>query len=121
MFIIATPKYTNKAIEIYRRRWEIETLFGCLKTRGFCLEETKITLPERVEKLVFILAIAFLWSYSIGIERNNISPIRIKGDGSLEYSFFRYGYDWIRRIIMNLICYKSELDWALRLFLVKKS
>ena len=85
LLIVATPKYTNKAIEIYRRRWEIETLF---KTRGFCMEETKITLPERVEKLIFILAMAFLWSYSIGVERNESSPMRVKNNGQAEYSLF---------------------------------
>ena len=52
------------------------------------MEETKITLPERAERLVFILAITFLWSYSIGVERNESSPMRIKNNGQIEYSFF---------------------------------
>ena len=121
LLIVATPKHTNKAIEIYKKRWEIETLFGCLKTRGFCMEETKITRPERVEKLVFILAVTFLWSYSIGIERSGISPMRIKSGGQAEYSLFRYGYDFIRRIILNISHFKKDLQWILQLFLLKKT
>ena len=35
-----------------RERWEIETLFGCLKTRGFDFECTHVVEPERVQKLV---------------------------------------------------------------------
>lgn len=85
------------------------------------MEDTKITHPERFEKLVFILAIAFLWSYSIGIERNENAPIRIKSNGQIEYSLFRYGYDWIRRIVIHFTCLKKDLQQALRLFLVKKN
>ncbi|KCZ09755.1 hypothetical protein J973_4206, partial [Acinetobacter baumannii 26016_7] len=29
-------------------RWEIETLFSCLKGRGFNLENTRLTDPRRV-------------------------------------------------------------------------
>src|SRR5207244_646467 len=36
----------------YALRWGVETLFGALKTRGFCLEATHLVLPERLEKLL---------------------------------------------------------------------
>ncbi len=39
---------------MYRRRWEIETMFGCLKTRGFRMEDTHITDPDKSEKGVFV-------------------------------------------------------------------
>ena len=45
-------------LEMYRRRWEIETMFSCLKTRGFRMEDTHITDPDKIEKIVFVLAIA---------------------------------------------------------------
>ena len=121
LLIVATSKYTNKALDIYKRRWEIETLFGCLKTRGFCLEETKLTKPGRIEKLFFILAIAFCWSYAIGIERNEHKSIRVKRDGKFEYSLFRYGYDWARRLFLNIGGRIRDLVWALQLFFTKKS
>ena len=47
------------ALEMYKKRWEIEILFGCLKTRGFRMEDTHITDLDKIEKLVFVLAIAF--------------------------------------------------------------
>ena len=40
-------------------RWQIETLFGCLKTRGFNFEDTHLTDPERLSKLLGLLALAF--------------------------------------------------------------
>lgn len=121
LLIVATSKYTRKVLAIYKRRWEIETLFGCLKTRGFCLEETKLTKPGRIEKLFFILAIAFCWSYAIGIERNEHDSIRVKGNGKFEYTLFRYGYDWVRRLLLNIGDRMRDLAWALELFFTKKS
>jgi hypothetical protein len=37
----------GEAIDPYRRRWDIETLFAVLKSKGFGLEETGPTTPAR--------------------------------------------------------------------------
>jgi hypothetical protein len=37
-----------EALRLYALRWGIETLFGIFKTRGFCLESTHFTDPERL-------------------------------------------------------------------------
>jgi hypothetical protein len=46
----------------YALRWGIETLFGIFKTRGFCLESTHFTEPERLRKLFTLLILALVWS-----------------------------------------------------------
>jgi hypothetical protein len=48
---------------------EIETRFGCLKTRGFYFEDTHLTEGGRMNKLVALLALAFTWTHLIGFER----------------------------------------------------
>lgn len=55
--IVVAPTYTATAIEDYGKRWEIETLFGCLKSRSFRLEETHVTEPERLKKLIALLSL----------------------------------------------------------------
>lgn len=42
-------------IAIYLRRWKIENLFQCLKSRGFSSEETHMTEGHRVAKLMVLL------------------------------------------------------------------
>nr|WP_242678168.1 transposase [Neochlamydia sp. AcF84] len=59
LLIVVTNKNPKKAISIYNIRWEIEILFACLKTLGFCLEDTYLTPPERIDRLIFTLSIAF--------------------------------------------------------------
>jgi IS4 transposase len=51
---------------LYRRRWEIETLFAALKSRGLGLEETHLTNPDRIQRLIGLLSLTFAWTHIIG-------------------------------------------------------
>jgi hypothetical protein len=100
--ILATPKEPEQAMEDYEKRWEIETLFGCLKTRGFNFESTHMTNPDRIMKLVAILAITFSWCHITGEWLHTQKPIKIKKHGRRAISIFRYGLDMLRGILLNL-------------------
>jgi hypothetical protein len=100
--IVASSDETEQILKDYAKRWKIETLFSCLKTRGFCLEETHVTHKERLEKLLALLTIAFCWTYIIGEWLAQSSPIKIKKHGRLAKSIFRHGFDHLRRILCNL-------------------
>lgn len=45
LLIVATAKPCFDAVETYALRWEIETLFGCLKGWGFNFEDTHVHRP----------------------------------------------------------------------------
>lgn len=96
LMIIATNADPDLSIENYLKRWEIETLFGCLKGRGFNFEDTHITDLERIKKIIVLLSIAFCWAHKTGEWRNNIVAIKRKKHGRLSKSIFRYGLDYIR-------------------------
>jgi transposase len=100
--IVVSNVESEDAIGLYRRRWEIETLFGCLKSRGFRMEDTHMTAPEKIEKLLFILAIAFCWSYKIGVIKDAEKAIPKKTHGRLSKSFFRLGLDCLRSVILSI-------------------
>ncbi len=46
--VVATAKPCLDTIEAYALRWQIETLFGCLKSRGFNFEGTHVTDRRRI-------------------------------------------------------------------------
>lgn len=98
--IVVSNKTFRNAIDLYLRRWEIETLFGCLKSRGFRMEDTHMTKPEKIEKLLFVLAIAFCWSYKIGVVKDAEKPIPKKAHGRKSKSLFRLGLDYFRSVIL---------------------
>lgn len=103
LLIIATSEQPDNAIEIYALRWQIETLFGCFKGRGFNFEDTHITTLERIKKLLVLLAIAFTWAHKTGEWRHEtIKKIKVKKHGRLAVSYFRYGLDFLADAIIKI-------------------
>jgi Transposase DDE domain len=102
LLIVATSEVPNDAIKTYGLRWEIETLFGCLKGRGFNFEDTHVTNRERIKKIFVLLAIAFCWAHKTGEWQHEITPIKIKKHGRPAVSLFRYGLDYIANAVMKV-------------------
>jgi len=102
LLIVATNQEPEGAIKIYGLRWEIETLFGCLKGRGFHFEDTHVTDQERIKKLLVLLAMAFCWAHKTGEWQHEINPIKVKKHGRLAISLFRYGLDYLTQAILRV-------------------
>jgi hypothetical protein len=51
----------------YGLRWGIEAMFSDFKSRGFGLMQSQIERPERLERLILIMAIAMYWAVSAGV------------------------------------------------------
>ena len=80
-----------------------------MKSRGFCLEQTHVTDPQRLKKLVALLAMAFCWAHMIGEWLIEQKPLKIKKHGRMARSIFRYGFDHLRRILCNLhVSYSTD-------------
>lgn len=110
MLIVVSDHFEPQAIQIYGLRWEIETLFGCLKGRGFKLEETRVVGYLRIKKLLVLPVIAFCWCHKIGEWKHTcILPIKIKTHNRRAQSLFRYGLDAIRSEILNLFTTSKKL------------
>lgn len=88
-------------IEVYGKRWQIECLFGCLKSKGFRFEDTHITKPERIDKLLVLLTIAFCWAHKIGEWQHEQTSIPVKKHQRPMLSLFRYGLDYLRALMLQ--------------------
>lgn len=102
LLVVATDHAPNTALSDYGHRWAIETLFGCLKTRGFCLEATHLKDRDRLKKLIALLTLAFCWAHRVGEWCVEQQPIKIKKHGRKAKSIFRTGFDLLRQILLNL-------------------
>ena len=132
LLTIIAPCYTHKIIDDYAQRWGIETaeggrrqaldlksrepstLFGIFKSRGFNLEDTHLTDSERLSRLFALLTIALCWAYRTGQWLSQLIPIKIKKHRRKAKSVFRYGFDYLRRILFNLEQYESDFCQTLR-------
>lgn len=100
LLVLVTSKRPSRALSIYAQRWNIETLFGALKTRGFNLEGSHITSKERSERLFGLLVIALVWAVRVGELISRVNPLRLKTHGSPVRSVFRRGLDCVRQILL---------------------
>lgn len=98
---------------IYGERWGIEVFFGALKSRGFNFEDTHLTKPERINTLIFILAIAFVWALKIGeflLENGHQIPIKqLKKRKAKLKSIFRFGLDYLKHKLLNFLSLYNEI------------
>jgi len=99
--ILVSPEYTPAPHEQYKKRWGIETLFGALKSRGFNLEDTRIQDPERISRLLALLAIAFTWAFVVGQWQAVIKELKLKKHGYPPKSIFRLGLNMLCRLVTN--------------------
>ena len=114
--ILATNVEPNNALVFYKRRWEIETLFSAFKIRGFNLEETHMSDPKKLDTLFTILALAFVWSHTIGEWLNNKEPIKTLKHGRKSKSLFLYGLEYLARILLNYEFFSRELAFVFKQF-----
>ena len=104
----------HSIIDDYAQRWGIETLFGIFKSRGFNLEDTHLTDSERLSRLFALLTIALCWAYRTGQWLSEQKPIKIKKHGRKAKSVFRYGFDHLRHILLNLEQYEVSFCQTLQ-------
>ena len=124
LMIVATNKPADNAIAIYLRRWEIEVLFSCLKTKGFRFEDTHLTHRDRISKLMGLLVVGFAWAHKVGEWRAATRPIPFckHRDGRRpQHSFFRYGFDLIRDIVLHISARTKEFARCIAQLIPQKS
>jgi hypothetical protein len=100
--IVISFNYPKEAIESYKERWQIESMFKAFKTSGFNIEQTHLSDINRLEKLFAIVIIAFVWAYKVGLFlHQNIKEIRMLKHGNRAKSFVKHGLEYIATILLN--------------------
>jgi len=99
--IIVSFNKPEKAQQDYKKRWQIEMSFKAMKSSGFDIEKTHLQDIQRIEKLILLVMIAFVWCYKIGIYLHQVKPITIKKHGRKAKSIFKYGLNFVANFLLN--------------------
>jgi hypothetical protein len=112
LLIIVTNICPKKALKIYKKRWVIETLFGYLKTKGFCFEDTHMSDLKKIDAWMLILTLAVVWT----IKTNVITQTKtsIASHGRKRKSVFRNCFEMVRKCLLCLEIYMDELLMYIR-------
>ena len=65
--MLASNRAFSDALNLYAQSWSIETLFGCLKSRGLEMEATRLPDGVQVETLLALLALTLAFAYRVGL------------------------------------------------------
>lgn len=98
LLTLACSGNPRRALKNYRRRWTIETMFGNFKTKGFNMEDTHITDPDKLSTLLAVLALAVALSVKTGVALAQLNPIPLKKHGRRAWSLFALGLHGLRKI-----------------------
>ena len=101
LLALACSSNPGRALKDYRCRWTIETMFGNFKTKGFNLEDTHITDPEKLSTLLVVLALAVALSIKNGVAMARLKPIPFKKHGRKAWSLFALGLHGLRKIFAS--------------------
>lgn len=66
--LVTSLELAEEAIHWYRRRFQIETLFSDQKSRGFHIDKSHISAPDRLARLLMAASLAYLWMIYLGKE-----------------------------------------------------
>ena len=101
LFLATNRTDFDAVVALYKQRWAAETAFGFPKSKGFDVETTHLRDPQRILRLLSVLAIALLWGLLVGAYLQKQKPMPNKKHGYPAQSLFRRGLDHIQYLIAN--------------------
>lgn len=115
-YLIVATNLQEADLKIYAKRWSIETMFLCFKSKGFNLEDTKMTDPEKINKLIALISITFCWCFIVGKHYQKKKSKFRKDLNCYSKSIFKLGLEIIRNALFNPITKQKTLYNCIRLF-----
>jgi hypothetical protein len=101
LLIVVSNRPAHRALATYKKRWAIESLFGDTKTRGFNLEDTRLTISKKLELLLGLVALAVAWASKTATKLIGGGKMKRKKHGYFAKSFFRIGFDQLRKLLRS--------------------
>lgn len=77
IYLVSNMELYAEACYWYRRRFRIETFFSDQKSRGFNLQKSHLSDPERLARLLIATCLAYIWIVYLGVIAQRDQWVRI--------------------------------------------
>ena len=94
---LATSLPLSQAIRrLGKRRWGVECLFQDWKSEGWDIESSNLTDPRRMDSLLILVSLTYLWLTLMGryVCKNSLR-YRVDAQPKRHLSLFHIGWDWL--------------------------
>ena len=111
-FLVTNMSSCSETQKWYSLRFTIETLFSDIKGRGFNLNKTRLRHTDRVERLIMVCAMAYVFSISLGVEAvlcGLTDQLVRKADSWYDcyYSLFQIGLTYLDHLRGRIFVYSG--------------
>ncbi len=98
-YIVSTEPASQHILTLDAKRMWVDEMFRDFKSHGYHLEQTHLEHPERIDRLVLAVVLAYLWSLGRGlwVERLHLR-YRVDRDRHPQCSLFTVGLRWIHHL-----------------------
>jgi hypothetical protein len=99
-YLISDKTLGRRAVRIYQRRFWIEEMFRDFKSHGWDIQASGLRLPARFERLLLMIALAYVWFVQLGllvVKRGLRRWVDRRARRTLSY--FRLGWNWLDRLL----------------------
>lgn len=109
-FFVTNFDTQAEAQKWYRKRFTTETLFSDFKGRGFHLDETGLWIPERVNRLVMVASLAYVFTILLGVEALVSGAFRqlVRTD-AFYHSLFQLGLIYLDHLLNEYLSFPELL------------
>jgi hypothetical protein len=66
LYLVSNMSSAEEAIDYYQKRFRIETFFSDQKSRGFNIQKSHLTDPQRLSRLLIAACLAYIWVVYLG-------------------------------------------------------
>lgn len=94
VYLVTSLCLAEEACYWYRRRMRIETFFSDQKSRGFHLDKSHLSDPQRLSRLLMAACLAYIWIIYLGVHAHGHGwvPVIHRSD-RCDLSLFQIGLD----------------------------
>jgi hypothetical protein len=102
VIVMSNQPWGIRSLDIYKKRWTIESLFKHCKTNGFNMEDTHLKDLRRLEKLFAVVVSALTLVFLAGRNAESARPTPYKHSVKAPaFSTFRRGFDLLRKLVIQ--------------------
>ncbi len=100
LFLVSNLELIQEICHWYRHRMRIETLFSDQKSRGFAIDKSHVSAPDRLFRILMAACLAYIWMIYLGVyaHQHDYLPIIHRTD-RCDLSLFQLGLDFLEHCL----------------------
>lgn len=112
LFLITNIGSIEEACALYKRRFVIETFFSDQKSRGFYLNKSHLSKPERLSKLMIAACLATYWIVYLGVVARQNGWVKfIHRTHRCDLSLFQLGLRLLDYLVEHALPLPEKFHW----------